>query len=209
MNSYQQVSLFGGGEPTFDARVGGIKRSNLSAGAWVDQLDGWLSGHEQLFDWLARDADWHQGRRMMYDRMVDVPRLVALCPSNDGPGGRSVRHSGAVLPRMSVALSMHYGVALPSISLNWYKDGADSVAMHADKVRSTPPNTTIAIVSIGEPRRFNMRANNGAHSLGLRLGWGDLIVMGGSCQDTWQHGVPKVASAAPRMSIVFRERNDD
>ena len=201
MNSLHQTSLFGAGKPTFDARVRGAKRTRLGQRAWVDYLDGWVNGHEQLFDWLRDEADWHQSRRRMYDRMVDVPRLLAPCPSRG--------QAGPILRRMSLALSMHYGVALPSISLAWYRDGADSVAMHADRMGDLTANTVIAIVSVGDPRRFNLRANEGGESMSFKLGWGDLLVMGGDCQDTWQHGVPKCANAAPRMSIVFRERNDE
>ena len=201
MNSAHQVSLFGAGDPTFDPKLKGLRRRQIGQRAWVDHLDGWLGGHEQLYDWLAEGCNWQQQRRVMYDRVVDVPRLVARCPS-EGSAGRA---AGAILRRMSVALTMHYGVAMPSISLNWYRNGQDSVAMHGDKMGRLAPNTVVAILSVGEPRRFNLRANDGSALHQFKLGWGDLLVMGGNCQEAWQHGVPKAASAGPRMSIVFRQ----
>ena len=204
MNNAHQVSLFGAGDPTFDPKLKGVRRRQIGQRAWVDHLDGWLGGHEQLYDWLAKGCNWQQQRRVMYDRVVDVPRLVARCPS-EGSAGRA---GGAILRRMSLALTMHYGVAMPSISLNWYRNGQDSVAMHGDRMGRLTPNTVIAILSVGEPRRFNLRANDGSALHQFKLGWGDLLVMGGNCQEAWQHGVPKAASAGPRMSIVFRQALD-
>lgn len=105
---------------------------------------------------------------------------------------------------MSVALSPRYHLALTNIALAWYRDGTYSVAMHGDKMGVLSENTIIGAVSVGEPRRFVMRANRGGDSIGVNLGWGDLLVMGGTAQATWQHGVPKLAHAGPRISIIFR-----
>ena len=62
----------------------------------------------------------------------------------------------------------------------------------------------MAIVSLGAPRRFLLRPAGGGTSRAFDLGWGDLLVMGGTCQRTWEHAVPKMASAKPRMSVQFR-----
>lgn len=59
-------------------------------------------------------------------------------------------------------------------------------------------------VSLGEPRRFLLERNEGGKTVAFSLGWGDLIVMGGSCQRTWKHGLPKVAHAGPRLVVMFR-----
>ena len=68
----------------------------------------------------------------------------------------------------------------------------------------------VAIVSVGGPRAFLLRPRGGGLVLRHDLGHGDLIVMGGSCQRTWEHAVPKTARAAPstgpRISIQFRPR---
>jgi alkylated DNA repair dioxygenase AlkB len=57
---------------------------------------------------------------------------------------------------------------------------------------------------VGGQRRFLLRPYGGGHSIALNLGWGDLLVMGGTCQRTWQHCLPKVAHAEPRIAIMFR-----
>ena len=80
-----QASLFDFGIPAFDPDLGGIQRMDLGAGAWVDYLPHWLGGHEVVYRDLADGADWKQGRRLMYDRTVAVPRLTAAAPEA-GPG---------------------------------------------------------------------------------------------------------------------------
>ena len=133
----------------------------------------------------------------MYEREVDVPRLVARAPARGVGSG--------VLQELSRVLSHRYEVRLDSISLALYRNGDDSVAPHGDKMGPLRQDTVIAIVSLGAPRRFNLRAVDGSVRASFALGAGDLLVMGGSCQETFLHGVPKVRWAEPRMSIQFRQ----
>ena len=191
-----QTSLFGWEEPVIDGRFSGIQRQMLSQGAWVDYCPGWLHGHQTLLESLAHGVSWQHQRRRMYDAIVDVPRLVARAPSQ-GSSGRVIREA-------SRRLSVRYQRPLTSVALAWYRDGADSVAMHGDRMGAASSDTIIATVSTGEPRRFLMRSNDGAHSCAFQLGWGDLLVMGGTAQATWQHGIPKAARAGPRIAIIFR-----
>jgi alkylated DNA repair dioxygenase AlkB len=114
-----------------------------------------------------------------------------------------------LLWRLAATLTQRYqgslqGAALESISLAYYRDGNDSVAFHGDKVGRLAADTIVATVSVGAPRRFLLKPNAGGPSLAFDLGWGDLFVMGGSCQRTWQHAVPKRAHADPRISVIFR-----
>jgi hypothetical protein len=132
----------------------------------------------------------------MYERVVDVPRLVAELPDHD-PGH-------PVLTEAAAGLSRHYGCALTRVSLAYYRDGRDSVAWHGDRLGYLVDDTVVAILSVGAPRRFLLRPAAGGASRAFDLGWGDLLVMGGSCQRTWQHAVPKVARAGPRISVQFR-----
>jgi len=193
----EQTCLFGAGEPRLDpGGLGRLRRLVLTAGAWVDHLPAWLEGHEALFDELRRATRWAHQRRRMYERIVDVPRLVADLPE-DGPGH-------PVLEQAADALSRHYGLALARISLAYYRDGRDSVAWHGDRLGPLVDDTVVAILSLGEPRRFLLRPAAGGTSRAFELGWGDLLVMGGSCQRTWQHAVPKATQAGPRMSVQFR-----
>ena len=129
----------------------------------------------------------------------------------------------SLLRRLSATLSERYGRALASISLAHYRDGRDSVAFHGDKLGKLVNDSIVATVSVGAPRRFLLKPqarfsegvfsgsafSEGAEqpeagSLAFDLGWGDLFVMGGTCQRTWQHAVPKRAHADPRISIMFR-----
>jgi alkylated DNA repair dioxygenase AlkB len=191
-----QRSFFDGGAPAIDARFAGMRHVPLSDGAWVEHHPGWVSGHQALMEVLAPGTRWHQQRREMYERTVDVPRLVASLPE-DGPGH-------PLLADMQVALSRRYGQAFDRIGLALYRDGNDSVAWHGDYVARELPEAVVATVSLGQPRRFLLRPAAGGPSRPFMLGWGDLIVMGGSCQRTWRHAIPKVASADPRMVVVFR-----
>ena len=193
MSVAHQPSLFGRGTPSFDRRLRGLVRYELGHGAWVDHLPGWLQGHEEVFDTLVHTTAWRASQRVMYERVVDVPRLLARFP-DDGPGH-------PVIHELSETLSTHYGWALKSISSALYRSGRDSVAWHGDRMGPLKPDCVVAIVSVGEPRRFLLRPAAGGRSRAYRLGWGDLLVMGGSCQERFEHTVPKTASAGPRISI--------
>jgi alkylated DNA repair dioxygenase AlkB len=199
--SVAQASLFGAGEPRLEVGFGAARRVRLDAGAWIEHIPGWLEGHEALFETLRDTTAWRHQRRRMYERVVDVPRLVASLP-DDGPGH-------PILGQASAALSERYGLDLSAISLAYYRDGRDSVAWHGDRLGRLVDDTVVAILSVGSPRRFLLRPASGGPSRGYDVGWGDLLVMGGSCQRTWQHAVPKVTSAAPRISVQFRPDVED
>ena len=70
--------------------------------------------------------------------------------------------------------------------------------------RTRSKDTLVATVSLGSPRRFFVRRRGGGPSTVVPLGWGDLVVMGGSCQRTHEHAIPKVARAGPRIALMFR-----
>ncbi len=187
----RQLDLFA--EPIgFDARFTRIARRELSDGAWVDYQPAWVTGHDALFDELERTLDWRTERRRMYDRMVDTPRLLARVP-----------HAG-IVEAMRSALSAHYGEDFVRTTAAIYRDGNDSVAFHGDTTARDMETALVATVSLGEPRKFLLKHAEGGASITYHLGRGDLVVMGGTCQRTWRHGIPKVAHAGPRMAIMFR-----
>ncbi len=197
-----QPSLLGLGEPTFDHRFVGVKRITLAHGAWIDHGPGWLSGHSVLFEALRDAVPWQATKRMMYERLVEVPRLFAMLPDADDPAGTWPH---PILYHVAAALECRYGIPFDRLSMALYRDGNDSVAMHGDRVmRDMADDTIMATLSVGERRRFLMKPKEGGPSIAFTLGWGDLIVMGGATQRTWLHGVPKVARAGPRMAIMFR-----
>jgi alkylated DNA repair dioxygenase AlkB len=191
-----QCALFGTGSPRFDAALPGVRRIMLSEGAWVEHHPSWLEGHERVFEDLRGQAAWQSHRRVMYEREVDVPRLVARAP-HDG-------QTGELLGALAQTLSKRYRRCFDSISLACYRNGDDSVAFHGDKLGRLVNDAIVATVSVGAPRRFLLKPSAGGPSLSFDLGWGDLFVMGGTCQRTWQHAIPKRAHADPRISIMFR-----
>lgn len=185
-----------------------VHRTPLAHGAWIDVRRGWLTGADTLFDRLAAGVPWHAERRRMYDRTVDVPRLLSFY-------GETEPLPDPVLDEARRALDAHYASELrePFVTagLCYYRDGRDSVAWHGDTIgRGSTENTMVAIISVGQPRALQLRprrqaTGESARSQRLELGHGDLLVMGGSCQRTWQHAVPKTArSVGPRISIQFR-----
>jgi alkylated DNA repair dioxygenase AlkB len=191
-----------------EVRVGplsGVRRTVLSRGAWVDLLPGWVSGSEVLLERLLADVPWSAERRQMYERVVDVPRL--LCHYGEGA---ELPHPA--LREARLALDAHYAAELGepfrTAGLCLYRDGRDSVAWHGDTFgRGATHDTMVAIVSVGSARTLALRPRGGGDSLRFPLGHGDLVVMGGSCQRTWEHAIPKTAKAVgPRVSVQFRPR---
>ncbi len=209
MSTVVQTSLFGltdEAEPS-DIDLGPLgammTRQALGRGAWVDLLPGWLSGSPDLFDALQSQVPWHAERRQMYDRVLDVPRLLSFYGEDD-----PLPHPDLVTARES--LNAHYraelGEPFVTAGLCLYRDGRDSVAFHGDTIgRGKSEDTMVAIVSLGSPRHLLLRPRGGGATIKHQLGHGDLIVMGGSCQRTWEHAIPKTArSVGPRISVQFR-----
>jgi alkylated DNA repair dioxygenase AlkB len=194
--SFVQASLLGREEPSFDDRFARIARHELSHGAWYDYQEGFIRGHETLFEIFATTTSFRTVQEKMYDRTVDVPRVVASLPG-DGPGH-------PIVARIQKALAARYGEQFPRVSMAMYRGGRDSVAWHGDRVARQMNTALVATVSLGEPRKFLLRPYGGGASIGLTLGWGDLLVMGGTCQRTWQHSVPKTSHAGPRIALMFR-----
>ena len=197
-----QPSLFGVAAtdaPFVDARFTGIVRHALAATAWVDECRDWVAGPDVLFTWLVDTLPWEAVDVEMYGRLVAQPRLVARLPGE--PGSPPLPQP---LEAMRAALSERYGRRFDSCGVNLYRDGRDSVAWHGDRIAHTIVDPLVAIVTLGEARRFLLRPRGGRTELRLEPQGGDLLVMGGTSQRTWQHSVPKSASAGPRMSVTFR-----
>lgn len=186
----------------FDRSFGGIERIELADGAWIERQPGWASEPDVLFVAVLQALDWMEGVERIRGMEIARPRLVASFGSGELPPGL------AVIGEMSEALSDNYGVRLDRITCNLYRDGQDSVAWHGDRIARNRPEATVAILSLGEPRPFRIRPKGGGSSIGWPAGRGDLIVMGGSCQRTHDHSVPKVAKAGPRIAVMFRHAYD-
>jgi len=182
-----------------------VTRHHLSRGAWVDHLPGWVEGSDEVLEVLLGDIGWRADRRQMYEREVAVPRLLRWYG-----GEEALPHP--LLSEAREALNAHYGPELGepfrTAGLCYYRDGRDSVAWHGDRIgRSRHQDTMVAILSLGAARHLLLRPRGGGSALKFALGPGDLLVMGGSCQRTWDHAVPKTARpVGPRISVQFRPR---
>ena len=201
-----QPSLFDGQSAGVGPLAGRVRRTELANGAWVDVLPGWFEGADEVFADLVEQVPWRAEQRQMYDSVVDVPRLVHTYGV-----GADLPHPALVEARE--ALSAHYaaerGEPFVTAGCCYYRDGQDSVAWHGDNLgRGRTTDTMVAIVSFGSPRSLQLRPVGGRLEASHALGHGDLIVMGGSCQRTWEHAVPKTSRpVGPRISVQFRPLN--
>ncbi len=205
MTSALQPSLFDvtADGPRFGELADACARTELSDDAWVDLRRGWLTGSDELFTRLVANVPWRAERRTMYDRVVDVPRLVRFY-------GAGTALPEPLLVTAQQRLCDHYvaelGEPFTTAGLCFYRDGADGVAWHGDRIgRSKTEDTMVAILSLGADRPLLLRPRGGGPTRRYPLGHGDLIVMGGSCQRTWEHAIPKSARpTGPRISVQFR-----
>jgi alkylated DNA repair dioxygenase AlkB len=180
----------------FPAEAGELTRIALDDESWVDHAVGWLPNPDGVFDELVSRLPWAERERLMYGHRVAEPRLTARWPD------------GTELPRVLEearrSLSERYDVEFDSVGFNLYRDGADSVAWHRDRIPAEIERPVVALVSLGTPRPFRLRPYGGGPSRVFRLGHGDLLVTGGQTQRRWEHAVPKQRGAAPRISVAFR-----
>ena len=182
--------------PSVDPTLRGLSRTWLDGDSWIDHLPGWVSADGALFDQLLATASWEQWDMELYGRTVDQPRLSTVLDAATRP---------AVIQQMRDVLSARYEVDFDSVLVNLYRDGRDSVAWHRDRVWRVLPTATVVTVSLGNRRRFVVRGRKSTElHTRFELGHGDLLVMGGRMQQDWEHSVPKVASAGPRMSVTMR-----
>lgn len=163
----------------------------------------WLQGADGAFQELEADVEWRSTQRPMYDRIVEVPRLISTLaprsPATPSTVRRIVEHAEQLL-----------GVQVEHVGLNLYRSGQDSVTWHRDKIGQERDWSVIALVSLGGPRTLQMRPWKPAGRSGRRhtfhLASGDLLVMAGACQRDWEHAVLKTARASPRISIALRSK---
>ncbi|HQY95748.1 MAG TPA: alpha-ketoglutarate-dependent dioxygenase AlkB [Phycicoccus sp.] len=181
----------------------GMTRRDLGMGAWIDVRPAWLSGGEDLLFDLWRDVPWRAEKRQMYDSIVDVPRLTCFY-DQDAPLPHPTL--GAARRRLSEHYRAELGEDFETLGLCLYRDGRDSVAWHGDRIgRSRMSDTMIAILSLGADRPLSLRPRGGGPSIKVAAGHGDLVVMGGSCQRTYDHAILKTSAAVgPRVSVQFR-----
>ena len=201
-----QAGLFGVEPVEVPSLAGRVRRVRLSRGAWVDLVPGWVRGADVVFPRLVESIPWHAERREMHDRTVDVPRLLSMYGVGEELPDPALTEARDELNRYYAA---ELGEEFVTAGCCYYRDGRDSVAWHGDRIgRSRTEDTMVAIVSFGSPRQLSLRPVGGRLHGSHPLGHGDLIVMGGSCQRTWEHAILKTARAVgPRISVQFRPYN--
>lgn len=176
----------------------------------ADDAEGGIAYRPALVDaataarWYALLCDqiaWTQERRLMYERDVEVPRLVAHLSVRDA-ALPAVLHEALAAVRGAVA------APFTSIGLNWYRDGRDSVAPHNDRLAELVPGQPIALLSLGVTRRMTIRAKAPPRRvMHVELEPGSLLVMSHASQRVYDHGIPKQAgSIGGRISLAFRVR---
>jgi alkylated DNA repair dioxygenase AlkB len=199
MNVVWQPSLFAASrEVTVDASFATAQRRTLDAGSWIEVVPRWLTGADTLFERLAEAVPWKQLQRHIFEQTFPEPRLSA-----DYRDLRNVPHPGLVVA--AEALSAHYGVGYDNLWLNLYRDGRDGTGWHRDRFSCRRPECIVPVLTLGATRRFLVRPRHGGPSVTFRPAAGDLIVMGGRCQQDWKHGVPKTPRPlGARISVNFQ-----
>jgi alkylated DNA repair dioxygenase AlkB len=190
-----QLSLFGSGPQRL-----------LDDASGLIELMPDLVGREIAQAWfvqLQREIAWKGGRRLMYEREVDVPRLRAhyRLDAPDLP---------AALREARLAVAAVVDAPFDSVGLNLYRDQHDSVAPHNDKLADIVRGQPIALLSLGATRRMTIRAKRPPHHmLKVDLEAGSLLVMSWATQLNYDHAIPKQrAPVGPRISLAFRVRGE-
>lgn len=166
---------------------------------WPDVIDPATA--QRWFDLLHTRAAWTHLQRPMYDRIVDVPRLLANYAVDALP-------DDLPLAQLLACVQARAPAPYTRIGMNLYRDGHDSVAMHGDKLHTVAAGHPITLVSLGAPRRMLIRAREGRReTLAVDLARGSVLSMSHASQSTHEHGIPKTRRAqGPRISVVFRVR---
>jgi alkylated DNA repair dioxygenase AlkB len=184
---------------------------SLADGAWLDLVPGWIPppDADRLLVTLRDELRWEQREIVLYGRKVLQPRLIAWA------GELGYRYSGQTLePRAPTpaltglleAVRSRVGVPFNHLLVNRYRDGRDSMGLHADAEPELGPDPVVATVSLGAARRFVLRPRSGpAETHHHDLEHGSLLVMGGTCQARYRHGIPRQPAVQhERVSLTFR-----
>jgi len=165
----------------------------------------------RLMERFIAETHWTQKIVNMYDKQVITPRLSAWYADADTYDYTSIRKSrpNRWTPELLMIKSMVEPIArveFNSVLLNYYRDGNDSVAWHSDNEKALGTHPTIASVTFGQVRSFDIR-NKTDHSekYSVRLEHGSLLLMKGDLQSNWDHRIAKSTKPMkPRLNLTFR-----
>lgn len=191
-----------------------MERKNLDKGGILDFDTAFLSKEEadKLLNFLKENVSWEQKFYNYGGKQVAQPRLTAWYA--DDPGMK-YSYSGVtqlVQPWLPELLELKKkieavaGWQYNSVLLNFYRDGSDSVGLHADNEKELGKNPNIASVSLGATRTFTL-VRNGAPEITLdyQLSHGSLLIMSGTTQTHWKHMIPKAPELKEgRINLTFR-----
>src|SRR3954466_4394430 len=156
---------------------------------------------QRWFDEIRQQVDWRSATRMMYEREVEVPRLLGSFRFDPPPASVP----SAILDAKQ-RVTDHLGVPFNAVGLNFYRDGRDSVAPHNDHLNEIREGFPIALVSLGATRRMTIRAKAPPRTVvHVDLEPGSLLVMDYATQLHYTHAVPKTTEpVGERISLAFR-----
>lgn len=189
------------GAPAIAPLTSRLERHQLDPCCWVDVAPRWFAGADDLLATLLENLSWTQGQRLLWGEFRTEPRLSATAELDDPALPDLVR-------TLASRLDDHYQRPFEHVFCNYYRDGQDSVAWHADRIGRSQVDPLVAIICLGGPRPFRMRPMGGGTAQSFLLGSGDLLIMGGATQHHWEHGVPKMRYAPPRMSVTIRSSRE-
>ena len=188
---------------------------HLEHGGVVRLLPDWMqpSRADALFRELrGEQIPWTQGTIVLFGEERREPRLTAWFGEGDYTySGRTMRAAAwpACLAALRPLVDRAAGCSFNAVLLNLYRDGRDSMGMHSDDEPELGRDPVVASLSLGQPRTFVLQPKKkSARERGtytMDLGHGSLLVMSGSCQHHYRHGVPKQsARSGERINLTFR-----
>ena len=153
------------------------------------------------FDALRKQGDWHESTRMMYERLVGVPRLHCHYAIANPALPK-------VLREVLTVVKQHIDAPFNSIGMNCYRDEHDSVAPHNDKLHELIPHQPIVLLSLGATRTMVIQRKQPPRlKTELELEAGSLLLMGWNAQLHYDHSIPKLRwPVGMRISVAFRVR---
>jgi alkylated DNA repair dioxygenase AlkB len=175
-----------------------VERIELDEYSWIELVPGFIRSPVALYEELLRELDWSQRQRWMYDRKLDEPRLTADYQDITEAPVESLR-------TLARRFSEVYSIPYDGVWANQYRNQRDSTGWHADYITCKRENCTVPVLTLGHPRRFLIKRQEGGPSTRLTPDSGDLVVMRGRCQLDWKHAVPKqIPAASTRISVQFQ-----
>ena len=167
---------------------------------------------KNYFELLQNNINWKQEEVKFYGKTFPVPRKTAWY----GYEGFNYSYSGItcfpeIWTNELLEIKKEIEKFIPdedftSVLLNLYNNGNDKMGWHADDEKELGINPTIASVSLGETRRFDIKhKNNKDLQFKFELTSGSLLIMRGALQHHWVHQIPAQKKVKnPRINLTFR-----